>query len=161
MATLVKTLRSGGSVQFDFGRFDHWCVYLKTPKISKFAPTDTLYFSRLEILGKKHGFEKIYQDFVSFYILTDKLIRPSILTKIENLADTYASNTTEIEAWFTVIYAGMIAEENKHKAILKKRIKRLGMHQTLIDRIGAEQAAQFSKGKKWRVLDALMKEKGF
>jgi len=35
------------------------------------------------------------------------------------------------------------------------------MHQTLTDRIGAEQAAQFSKGKKWRVLDAIMKEKGF
>jgi len=39
--------------------------------------------------------------------------------------------------------------------------KELPMHQTLTDRIGAEQAAQFSKGKKWRVLDAIMKEKGF
>jgi len=161
MATLVKTLRSGGTVQFDLGRFDAWCVYLETPKINRFAPTDTLYFSRLEILGKKHGLEKIYQDFVSIYTPTDTTINPAILTTIETLSDTYGANTAEIEAWFTVIYAGMVAEENKRKAILKKRIKRLGMHQTLIDRIGAEQAAQFSKGKKWRVLDKIMKEKGF
>ena len=161
MATLVKNLRSGGTVQFDLGRFDTWCVYLETPTIKRFAPTDTLYFSRLELLGKKHGLAKIYQDFVSIYIPTDTTIDPIILTQIEILADTYGTDAAEIEAWFTVIYAGMIAEENKRKAILKKRIKRLGMHQTLIDGIGAEQAAQFSKGKKWRVLDAIMKERGF
>jgi len=161
MATLVKTLRSGGTVQFDLGRFDTWCVYLQTPTLGRFAPTDTLYFSRLEILGKKHSPEKIYQDFVSIYTLTDTTINPTVLTTIETLADTYGANAAEIEAWFTVIYAGMIAEENKNKAILKKRIKRLGMHQTLIDSIGAEHAAQFSKGKKWWVLDAIMKEKGF
>jgi hypothetical protein len=37
-----------------------------------------------------------------------------------------------MELWFTVLYAGMISEENKTNAILKKRVKRLGIHQVLI-----------------------------
>ncbi len=55
----------------------------------------------------------------------------------------------------------MIEEENKQFAILKKRIKRLGMHQILIDNLDPEVAANFSKGKKWRELDNLMKLRGF
>ena len=55
----------------------------------------------------------------------------------------------------------MIAEENKGNAILKKRIKRLGMHQVLLENYTPEHAANFSKGKKWKDLDKLMKQKGF
>ena len=55
----------------------------------------------------------------------------------------------------------MIAEENKSKAILKKRIKRLGMYQTLIQQLPAMEAAVFSKGKKWQVLDKICRELGF
>jgi hypothetical protein len=55
----------------------------------------------------------------------------------------------------------MVAEENKEHAILKKRIKRLGLYQVLVENMEPEQAAIFSKGKKWTELDKLMKEKGF
>ncbi len=43
-----------------------------------------------------------------------------------------------MEIWFNVLYAGMVAEENKENAVLKKRIKRLGMHQVLIDGLEPE-----------------------
>jgi hypothetical protein len=66
-----------------------------------------------------------------------------------------------MEIWFNVLYAGMVAEENKEHALLKKRIKRLGMHQVLLENMEPEKAALFSKGKKWTELDKLMKEKGF
>ena len=66
-----------------------------------------------------------------------------------------------MEIWLNVLYAGMIAEENKKNAILKKRIKRLGMYQVLIEQMPPEQAAVFSKGKKWKELDQLMATKGF
>jgi hypothetical protein len=55
----------------------------------------------------------------------------------------------------------MIAEENKKNAILKKRIKRLGMHQVLIMGMPANQAASFSKGKNWRDLNEIMINLGF
>jgi hypothetical protein len=66
-----------------------------------------------------------------------------------------------IDIWFTVIYAGMVAEENKKNAKLKKRIKRLGMFQVLIEKKSAEYAANFSKGKKWKELDTIMLSAGF
>lgn len=55
----------------------------------------------------------------------------------------------------------MIAEENKLNAILKKRIKRLGMYQVLVQNYPPSVAANYSKGKKWRELDALMVHYGF
>ena len=57
--------------------------------------------------------------------------------------------------------AGMIAEENKVNMILKKRIKRLGVYQVLMDNFPPSEAANFSKGKGWRELDSIMKAKGF
>lgn len=65
------------------------------------------------------------------------------------------------QRWFNVLYAGMIAEENKENTILKKRIKRLGVHQVLIDNVSPGETAVFSKGKKWKELDEIMRLKGF
>ena len=66
-----------------------------------------------------------------------------------------------MEIWFTIIYAAMIAEENKANAILKKRIKRLGMYQVLIQNMKPEEAAQFSRGKSASSLNILMNIAGF
>ena len=55
----------------------------------------------------------------------------------------------------------MIAEENKENALLKKRIKRLGMYQGLVLDHPADKTAMFSYGKKWKELDAIMKQYGF
>lgn len=160
MKRLIKKIRNNGEVTFDSGTFDNWCVYLKRPNKKRFAPTDTMYFSRLEKLAEKYDGQRIYDDFLIIYDLTDKEINSVALRIIEEIADTYNEDIVEVEEWLTVIYGGMIAEENKEKAILKKRIKRLGMYQTLIEGIGAEKAAHFSRGKKWKELDAIMKERG-
>ena len=60
-----------------------------------------------------------------------------------------------------MIYLGMVAEENKAGAVLKKRIKRLGMYQILFDNMSAYEAANFSRGKKVAELDPLCSSKGF
>ena len=81
---------------------------------------------------------------------------------IDRLVSTYRlEHQALVEQWFVVIYAGMIAEENKQSAILKKRIKRLGMHQVLKLEYEPRIAANFSKGKKWRDLDEIMKPLSF
>jgi hypothetical protein len=81
---------------------------------------------------------------------------------IDSISLTYKiSDRLLIEKWFTVIYAGMVAEENKKFAVLKKRIKRLGMYQMLVENQDPKIAANFSKGKKWPELDLIMKSKGF
>ena len=161
MPTLIKNVRNRNIVEFDSGSFDDWCVYLTRPQQLRYAPRDTEYFSKLKFFGNAHTPKKIYNDFVTFYILTDRNIDVNILNLITRLTDDYGTDAEEMDIWFSIIYAGMIAEENKANAILKKRIKRLGMHQVLIEGLDPNLAANFSKGKKWKELDALMRERGF
>ncbi|HEX7365966.1 MAG TPA: hypothetical protein VF273_02665 [Pelobium sp.] len=162
MARLVKDLQNNRSVIFDFGRFDDWCVYVVESDGRKKAPFDETYFTDLYNISLKYLPNKVYLDFVLIFEHTTKIIDQAVLTLINQIVATYQEeDKVMIEQWFTVIYAGMIAEENKNFAILKKRVKRLGMHQVLVLKMPAIAAAKFSYNKKWRDLDLLMKSLGF
>lgn len=161
MSRKINQFSHGGFIEFDNGSFDNWCVFVTRANGERFAPSDVQYFSRLNILGKKYGRRVIYDDFVTVYNRTGPQINNDVLNLITTLSRFYGTDMLEMEIWFNVLYAGMIAEENKENAVLKKRIKRLGMHQVLIEKMEPEIAAAFSKGKKWRELDRLMKQKGF
>lgn len=161
MSRLIKKLKNNRQVVFDTGRFDDWCVYVVESNGFRTAYFDETYFSDLYRIAQKYSDQKVYNDFIKIYERTTKIIDPEIVALIDALTETYhPEDKTNIEQWFTVIYAGMIAEENKDKAILKKRIKRLGMYQVLVQNMPAKDAAKFSIGKKWRDLDALMKSYG-
>lgn len=161
MGRLIKVIKNK-IIEYDKGSFDDWCVYVKEEGKQKYAPRDSEYFKFFKSLGHlRLGSSKIYSDFVMIYDLTDKHINPTVLLKITEISNDYTPDTEKTDVYFTVIYAGMVAEENKERAILKKRIKRLGMHQVLIDNFEPEVAANFSRGKKWRELDAIMRTKGF
>ena len=159
---LIKQLQSDRAVVFDVGKFDDWCVYVVESDGSKKAPFDVTYFGDLYEISKRYPKNKVYDDFVAIYNRTTKLIEIEVLDLIDEIVNTYEQeDRVVIEQWFTVIYAGMIAEENKERAILKKRIKRLGMHQVLVLDMPAKEAARYSYGKKWRELSAVMKSFGF
>lgn len=161
MNKIIKIVRGKNLVEFDNGVFDAWCVFLTRPGKPRYAPKDTEYFTALKKLGLQFGHARIYNDFIKYYSQTTKHINKKVLDLITTLSDDYETYAEQADIWFTVIYAGMVAEENKTNAILKKRIKRLGMHQVLLENYEPELAANFSKGKKWKELDKLMKEKGF
>lgn len=161
MPTLIKQVPGSYAIWFDAGSFDNWCVYLQRHGQAPYAPRDTEYFSVLLRLGRKHGQQKMHDDFVRCYDAANTRIEAEVLELISRLAAAYGTDAQELEIWFTVLYAGMVAEENKAHAILKKRIKRLAMHQVLLENMPPAAAAGFSKGKKWQELDALMKQKGF
>lgn len=162
MARLVKELQNNRSVIFDTGRFDDWCVYVVESDGRKKAPFDETYFTDLCNISLKYLTNKVYVDFVLIFEHTTKIIDQAVLTLIDQIVATYKSeDKIVIEQWFTVMYAGMIAEENKDFAILKKRVKRLGMHQVLVLKMPALEAAKFSYNKKWRDLDLVMKSLGF
>lgn len=161
MKTLVAKISEDVHVEFGKGKFDDWCVFVCKKGSRKTAPRDVEYFGRLQQLSKVHGAKQIYSDFLKIYDGTTKAINKNVIELISILSNGYGSDAFEVKKWFVVIYAGMIAEENKSKAILKKRIKRLGMYQTLIEQMPAEKAAIFSKGKKWQNLDNICRELGF
>ncbi|WP_396035026.1 DUF7004 family protein [Candidatus Cyanaurora vandensis] len=73
----------------------------------------------------------------------------------------YDHDSLKIQIIFTIIYAGMVAEENKKFTKLGKRVKHLGVYQILIEGMPAHQAANFSKGKKWREIATDCKNRGF
>lgn len=157
MERFIATLGSGERVIFDRGSFDDWCVFLVKTDGSRIAPRDISYFSDLQKLTPKYSGEKIYDDFLEVYDLTNAAVEESVLALIKRLSKTYKDEDSGVvERSFTLIYAGMIAEENKERAILKKRIKRLGMHQILLKNLDVSEAATFSKGKSWKELNALM-----
>jgi hypothetical protein len=158
----VKVLQNSRRVIFDKGKFDDWCVYVVEKDGTKKAPFDKTYFEDLYRISQKYPADKVYNDFVLIYDKTTKAVEHSVLTLIEKIVTTYnKEDQTSVEQWMTVLYAGMVAEENKDKTVLKKRIKRLGMHQVLVLTMPAEEAAKFSKGRKWKELDAIMLTYGF
>ncbi len=161
MPRKINQFRNGVSIEYDSGKFDDWCVYLTRANGKRIAPSDNWYFKRLKKLAEKHGSQKIYDDFVVIFNRTAKQIETDVLDLIALLSRAYSSDEPEMEIWLNVLYAGMVAEENKEHAKLGKRIKRLGVHQVLIENAPPEKAAVFSKGKKWGELDKLMKLKGF
>lgn len=162
MARLVKNIRYQRRVIFDKGKFDDWCVYVVERNGHRKAPLDVEYFHDLKMIALGYPDDKVYRDFLKIYELTTSSVEATVIQAIDNIVKTYKQDDQElIEQWFTVLYAGMIAEENKEKAILKKRVKRLGMHQVLMEDIPVQEAANFSKGKSWRELDKIMLEKGF
>ncbi|RPH32578.1 MAG: hypothetical protein EHM93_08870 [Bacteroidales bacterium] len=161
MAQFIKNVKGTNLIEFDNGGFDSWCVYLTRTNCTKYAPKDLEYFTILQELGIIYGRERLYSDFVEFYNLTNAHIESNVLNLITSISEKYQEHSEQIDIWFTVIYSGMVAEENKLNAKLKKRIKRLGMHQLLIEGVTPQIAATFSKGKKWWELDKLMILKGF
>ena len=162
MSQIVKQLRDNRKVIFDKGRFDDWCVYVVEQNGTKRAPRDQEYFAELKNISKHYPNDKVYNDFVAIYDQTNKNIDKDVRTLIDELVSTYKKqHQGAIEQWFSVLYAGMIAEENKKYAILKKRIKRLGMHQILKSDYSPEKAANYSRGKKWPELDKIMTSLGF
>jgi hypothetical protein len=160
ISTHIKAFPDGTILEFDKGKFDDWCVYL-IERGRRAPPRDTEYFAKLKELAATHGATTIYADFVAIYDLTRSCLEESVLATITALAARYGHDSLDIDKLFSILYAGMIAEENKQNARLKKRIKRLGMHQVLIDGLRPDAAASFSKGKPWRVLDIECQRRGF
>ncbi|MEN9215445.1 MAG: hypothetical protein Q6J44_07795 [Gloeomargarita sp. DG02_4_bins_56] len=160
MPTPIYSFADGSHLEYDHGKFDAWCIYL-VDSGGRRAPRDSEYFARLHQLGTLYGHNRLYNDFIQIYEVTDGVLNPLVLRSIALLAATYGAHALEMQKLLTILYAGMVAEENKDKAILKKRIKRLGIHQVLMENLSPEVAAHFSRGKRWQELHQECLARGF
>ena len=109
MPQKINQFSHGGFIEFDKGKFDEWCVFVTRASGERFAPTDVLCFSRLKILAETHGHENVYFDFVAIYNRTEISISKNVLELISVLSHLYGKDALEVEIWFNVLYAGMIA----------------------------------------------------
>lgn len=154
---MSKVINKVGRNTITFGRggFDDWCVFLMEGWRAR-APLDAEYFTFFQNLASKHGQNLVWGHFLEVFTLSSTEFVPEVITLIKEQAVLYADDATNYEIWMSVIYGGMIAEENKSNKILGKRIKRLGMYQIIIERMEPEEAANFSKGKPWEELHEIM-----
>ena len=147
MPRTIKLFPNNSRLEFDQGRFDQWCVYFVRPSGERSIPRDIDYFAKFQALGAIYGGERIYKDFVQVYQRTQDVLDDSVVRFITELCQPYRQDALQLDILQTTVYAGMIAEENKAGAILKKRIKRLGMHQVLLENMPPELAANYSRGR--------------
>lgn len=159
-ARCLKKLADGSRVEFDRGTFDEWCVFVTRPRQPRHAPRDTDYFETLKDLHAR--FPRLHADFVEVFKRTTAKCDLPLFAHISKLAAQYPDDArTEVDVLLTTLCAAMIAEENRAHAPLGKRIKRLAVHQVLVEKMPVELAANFSRGIGWRELDRLCRERGF
>jgi len=150
---------------FGTGSFDDWCVIVQTRlKGYEEIPTDKWYFGILCDWARILAPEVIYADFVQIYdqVVTDGTLPATAPTiaLIEQLSFKYPDYTQACTIW-TILYMGMIAEENKGGKVLGKRIKRLGVYQVLMEGLDPVHAANYSRGKSTIELAPYCNERGF
>lgn len=144
---LVKTFSDGSTLEYDEGKFDIWQVMLTRPNVRRSGPRDQDYFQRILNYGNTYGKQQVYDDFCKIYDATEASLHPDpvVLDLIEELSAKYGKDSLDICIDFTILYLGMIAEENKANSILGKRLKRLGMYQVLMEGFAPRIAAVFSR----------------
>ena len=161
MGRFIKKFANNAYIEFDRGGFDNYCVYYKAVNKERVSPKDTQYFYTMQQLAQKYGNEKVYKDFVEIYNLVEKELDSVVLQKISDMSNTYGSDANTVDVIYSVLYAGMIAEENKRNTKLGKRIKRYGIHMLLWEGVSVDTAANIMRGKSWKEIDKQCLERGF
>ncbi len=156
------------TIGFVTGRFDNFAVLFEYEG-KRVAATeigcslwarDSEYFTTFLKYFNTYG-DILYHDFCVIYHRTCSVISETTLMIIRLLSRKYGDEALAINKLLALLYYTMTAEENKNNSPLGKRIKMLGIHQILFSEMEPMAAASFSKGKKWRELDAIMVERGF
>ncbi|MFB3852854.1 MAG: hypothetical protein ACE148_03405 [Vicinamibacterales bacterium] len=158
---VLKTFADGSVLEYARGAFDDHCVYLTRPGTPRHPPRDTQYFATLSQLAAQHGVERVYADFQALYDGTTSEVQDSVFERIHQLAQHYGKDALEVEVLFSVLYVAMVAEERRAFTKLGKRVKRLGVHQLLIEGFEVNAAANFSRKMRWREIAAECERRGF
>nr|WP_248298637.1 hypothetical protein [Pseudoalteromonas sp. JC3] len=149
----------GSRFVFSQGRFDRWCIFhIREHKAH--AVRDEEVFQVMSHYAFGHARFMLYRDFLNIFNKVTNQVNYDLVEKIAYMSKAYPK-PQEVQFILLFLYAGMIAEENKEKAILKKFIKRLGVHQVLIEGMSPKVAANYSRGKGWRELQLECDVRGF
>jgi len=158
----ITVLKNGTRIWFGRGRFDYFCIFISTPLYGIYdyvciythgwyGPVDDKFFTKIKELGCRYGPDRVYNDFLKFYIRAAADVDPATIQLISDTADGYGRDRDYVEIMFILLYAMLIAEENRPPRMpFKKRLKRLAMYQLLKDNPpkSPREVANFSKHKR-------------
>lgn len=157
------TLGHHVSIYFSEGGFDNYCVYInETPHTFRYAMKDKEYFKWILLLSKKYGIVQVWDDFCSIYdiVSMDPDAKPDVDKAMSEVATVDMHYNEDTVKWWLVFYMTMVAECKKRNAILKKRIKKLGVYNLFFDGYDISYVITYMRGMHWKELDKLMKERG-
>lgn len=154
-------LPNGKKIGFESGKFDEWQVNVVNENGSRKAPLDIDYFNELLILRDLIGVDKTYKLFLNIYDKVDKNVNNEVINFINSISEEYKQYEIELNLLLMTLYYTMIAEENRKYTRLGKKIKRLGVHQVLIENLSVRVAANYSKGLGWRDIEQECRNRGF
>lgn len=157
----IKCFGDGTRLVYSSGKFDDWCVFLIDSFGNRCPLQDRHYFTWLLNLGKKYGNSLVYEDFVSVYNNTNSILDQNVMLKITCLSKKYGCDSLFVDKLFTILYATMVAEENKRFTKLGKRIKRLGVSMLLNESLSVDYSVNASRNKSWREISSMCFARGF
>lgn len=155
----IATLLDGTQLVFSQGKFDCWCIYHIRNGFAHALRDEEVFSLMQKYTGSIQRF-CLYKDFLTVFKLVTTDINYGVVNNITNIAMQY-EKPHEVQFILMFLYAGMVAEENKDKAILKKYIKRLGVYQVLVELMPPKMAANYSRRKKWQELQLECEVRGF
>jgi hypothetical protein len=155
----IATLLDGSQLVFSQGRFDNWCIYHIRNGLRHAIRDEEVFSLMQKYTGSIQRFS-LYRDFLAVFNRVGSSVNGAVIEHITRMAMQY-ENAREVQFILTFLYAGMVAEENKDKAMLKKYMKRLGVHQVLVEMMPPKMAANYSRQKKWQELKLECDARGF
>lgn len=161
MAKTIWTFPNGSSLEFDRGRFDEWCVYEVSPNGQRVAPCDVDYFHELLDISAVYGAHRVYDDFVLVFDASGSEVTNESVGVVVDVAARYGNDGEAMKRLLLILHMGMVAENVKKNTRLGKRIKRLGVHDLLLESGQVAHAAHFMRGMGWREIDELCRTRGF
>jgi len=161
VARTIWTFQNGSSLEFDRGQFDEWCVYEVSPNGQRVAPRDVDYFRELLAISAVHGRQRVYDDFVVVFDASGPKVTDESVGIVVEVGRRYGDDEELMKRLLLILHMGMVAENVKKNTRLGKRIKRLGVHDLLLESGDVARAAHFMRGMGWREIDELCKARGF
>lgn len=133
---VIRPFIDGSKLEYVTGRIDQWCVRYQSLNGSARIHFDVEMLAEVAAMGKRFGAFKVYADFCAIYDLVTPEFENGIYDIIDSIALEYqvdAEQTLDYAKLYLWFYMAMIAEENKANTKLGKRIKRLAVHQILLE----------------------------
>lgn len=155
-----RQFSDGEEIGFGRGRIDNFCVYHRIEGLTR-APLDTEYFDFIEDLSRSYSPKKVYRRFVTLYELVNKEVNGDAIQLIDQISSDFPNEYRACQTYFTILYLAMVAEENYPGTKLGKRLKRLGVHQILMEGMNVSVAAHWSRRKAWREISEECERRGF
>ena len=130
---MVRRFSDGSELRFGRGRFDKWCVFYRELDGKRKALLDADYFADLRNLAEKYGVDRIFGNFEAVFREVNHVDLPEarVLDAISSCSLWYGEDALKFEKTMTVLYATMIAEENKRNGYVGKYLKRLAVYELL------------------------------